>query len=53
MAFGANTLQYNLYTTVAHTMVFGDGTGSSQTEAGTGSGVATAECSYGLRTIAG
>jgi spore coat protein U-like protein len=42
MASGANTLQYNLYTTVAHTIVFGDGSGSSQTVAGTGSGVATA-----------
>jgi spore coat protein U-like protein len=42
MASGANTLQYNLYTTVAHTTIFGDGTGSSQTVSGTGSGVATA-----------
>jgi spore coat protein U-like protein len=42
MAFGANTLQYNLYTTAAFTTVFGDGSGASQTEAGTGAGVATA-----------
>jgi spore coat protein U-like protein len=42
MAAGGNTLQYNLYTTVAHTTVFGDGSGTSQTVAGTGSGVATA-----------
>ena len=42
MASGTNTLQYNLYTTVAHTIVFGDGSGTSQTVPGTGSGVATA-----------
>jgi spore coat protein U-like protein len=42
MAFGANTLQYNLYTTAAFTTVFGDGSGASQTESGAGAGVATA-----------
>jgi spore coat protein U-like protein len=42
MAFGANTLQYNLYTTGAFTTVFGDGSGASKTEAGTGAGIATA-----------
>jgi spore coat protein U-like protein len=42
MASGANHLQYNLYTTAGFATVFGDGTGTSQTEAGTGSGVATA-----------
>ncbi len=42
LASGANTLQYNLYTTSAHTAVWGDGTGSSVTQAGTGAGVATA-----------
>jgi spore coat protein U-like protein len=42
MASGANTLQYNLYTTAAFTTVFGDGTGSTSTSAGTGAGVATA-----------
>jgi spore coat protein U-like protein len=42
MAFGANTLQYNLYTTAAVNVIFGDGTGGSQTETGTGAGVATA-----------
>ena len=42
MASGANTLQYNLYTTAAFATVFGDGTGASQTEPGTGAGVATA-----------
>jgi spore coat protein U-like protein len=42
MASGANTLQYNLYTSAAFTTVFGDGTGSTQTSAGTGAGIATA-----------
>jgi spore coat protein U-like protein len=42
MASGANTLQYNLYTTVAATTVFGDGTGATGTGSGTGAGVATA-----------
>lgn len=42
MGSGANTLQYNLYTTAAHAIIFGDGTGTSQTVAGTGSGVGTA-----------
>jgi len=41
MAFGANTLQYNLYTSAALTTVFGDGSGTSKTEAGTGAGLAT------------
>jgi spore coat protein U-like protein len=42
MASGANTLQYNLYTTAALGTVFGDGTGGTGTIAGTGLGVATA-----------
>jgi spore coat protein U-like protein len=42
MASGANTLQYNLYTTVALGTIFGDGTGGTGTVAGTGNGVATA-----------
>jgi spore coat protein U-like protein len=42
MASGANRLQYNLYTTAPLTSVFGDGTGSTLTVAGTGAGVATA-----------
>jgi len=33
MASGANTLQYNLYTTAALATVFGDGTGSTGTVA--------------------
>jgi spore coat protein U-like protein len=42
MASGANTLQYNLFTTAAFSQIFGDGTGTSKTVAGTGAGVATA-----------
>jgi spore coat protein U-like protein len=41
MASGVNTLQYNLFTTAAFGNVFGDGTGTSKTESGTGAGVAT------------
>jgi spore coat protein U-like protein len=39
---GTNTLQYNLFTTVALAQVFGDGSGGTGTVAGTGLGVATA-----------
>jgi spore coat protein U-like protein len=43
MASGANTLQYNLYTTAALATIFGDGAGgATQTVNGTGLGVATA-----------
>ncbi len=42
MAAGANTLQYNLFTTAAFGQIFGDGSGASKTVAGTGAGVATA-----------
>jgi spore coat protein U-like protein len=42
MASGANTLQYNLYTTAGFATVFGDGTGSTATSTGTGAGIATA-----------
>jgi spore coat protein U-like protein len=41
LANGANTLQYNLYTTSALATVFGDGSTGSATVAGTGAGVAT------------
>jgi spore coat protein U-like protein len=41
MAAGANTLQYNLFTSAAFTTVFGDGSGTSKTQAGTGAGIAT------------
>ena len=43
MSNGANTLEYNLYTTAAATTIFGDGTGSglgaTATVPGTGTGV--------------
>jgi spore coat protein U-like protein len=42
MASGANTLQYNLYTTAALTTVFGDGTGATAMDSGTGTGMANA-----------
>jgi len=42
MGAGANTLQYNLYTTAALATIFGDGTGGTGTIGGTGLGVATA-----------
>lgn len=42
MGSGANTLQYNLYTSAALTTIFGDGTGGTGTVPGTGLGVATA-----------
>ena len=42
MANGANTLQYNLYTTNAYATVFGDGTGTSVTQSGVGAGLGTA-----------
>jgi spore coat protein U-like protein len=39
---GGDTLQYNLYTTSGFATVWGDGTGSSVTQAGTGAGMASA-----------
>lgn len=42
MAAGANTLQYNLYTTAGFASIFGDGTASTLTIAGTGAGVSSA-----------
>ncbi|HEX3915292.1 MAG TPA: spore coat protein U domain-containing protein [Steroidobacteraceae bacterium] len=42
MASGANTLQYNLFTTAAFAQIFGDGSGTSKTVTGTGAGVGTA-----------
>ncbi len=41
MGSGANTLQYNLYTTAGLLTIFGDGSGTTGTVAGTGLGVAT------------
>jgi spore coat protein U-like protein len=42
MNSGGNTLQYNLYTTATHATVWGDSSGTSVTQAGTGAGLATA-----------
>lgn len=39
MSMGASRLQYNLYTTAAHTTVWGDGTLSSATVSGIGHGL--------------
>jgi spore coat protein U domain-containing protein, fimbrial subunit CupE1/2/3/6 len=39
---GANTLQYNLFSNAGMTTIFGDGTGTTGTIAGTGNGVAAA-----------
>lgn len=39
---GANTLQYNLYTTNTYATVWGDGGGATATQPGTGSGLGTA-----------
>lgn len=41
MLNGSNTLTYNLYTTSGNTAVWGDGTGSTVTVAGTGNGLLT------------
>jgi spore coat protein U-like protein len=42
---GNGTLQYNLYTTAAHSTVWGDGTGISVTESLIGAGMAAADAS--------
>ena len=42
LANGANTLQYNLFTTNAYATVWGDGTGTSVTQAGNGLGLGSA-----------
>jgi spore coat protein U-like protein len=51
MSMGASKLQYNLYTTAAHTSVWGDGTQSTATVSGTGrglmSGAAITQTVYG------
>lgn len=39
MSMGASRLQYNLYTTAAHTTVWGDGTQSTATVSGVGRGL--------------
>jgi spore coat protein U-like protein len=46
LAYGAETLQYNLYTTGAFATVFGDGTASTGTGAGVGAGLGAAAQTY-------
>ena len=42
LGLGANTLQYNLFTTNAYATVWGDGTGTSVTQSGAGAGLGSA-----------
>src|SRR5436190_1433424 len=46
-ATGTNLLNYNIYTTSARTTVWGDGTASTATIGGTGSGSAQSVTVYG------
>lgn len=45
MQNGANVLNYNIYTTVAHSTIWGDGTSSTVTQAGSCSSVIIGSCS--------
>jgi spore coat protein U-like protein len=47
MTAGSNLLNYNLYTTAGRTIVWGDGTGSTATIAGTGTGTVQSVSVYG------
>ena len=47
MTSGANLLSYNLYTSAARTTIWGDGTASTGTFAGTGTGAAQSVTVYG------
>jgi len=47
MTSGANLLNYNIYTSAARTTVWGDGTASTATIGGTGTGSAQAVTVYG------
>lgn len=47
MSSGANLLNYSIYSTGAHTTVWGDGTAGSATVAGTGSGANQSISAYG------
>lgn len=47
MTFGANTLNYSIYTDSARTNVWGDGTSGSSTVAGTGTLGVTTHTAYG------
>lgn len=44
----SNYLNYNLFTNVGHTTVFGDGSGATSTSAGTGTGSSQTVTVYGL-----
>ena len=46
MAYGAETLQYNLYTAATFATVFGDGTAGTATGAGAGAGLGAAAQTY-------
>lgn len=47
MTAGANLLNYNIYTTTARTIVWGNGTAGTATIAGTGTGLTQAVTVYG------
>jgi spore coat protein U-like protein len=47
MTAGANLLNYNIYTTAARTVVWGNGTGGTATLPGTGTGTAQSVTVYG------
>lgn len=47
MSFGANTLNYNLYTSGTYGTVWGDGTASTAALSGTGTGSAQSQTVYG------
>ncbi len=47
MTAGANLLNYNIYTTAARTIVWGNGTGGTGTIPGTGTGLTQAVTVYG------
>lgn len=47
MTFGANTLQYALYTNAGRTTLWGDGSASTATITGTGTGTAQSSTVYG------
>ncbi len=47
MTSGGNLLSYSIYTTAAYATIWGDGSGSSETVAGTGSGTVQSVSAYG------
>jgi spore coat protein U-like protein len=46
LAYGAETLQYNLYTSAAFATVYGDGSGTTGTGSGNGTGLGAAAQTY-------